>query len=58
MESDKHKGVKFYEQVNKMFSEFEKVESGMENTPYEEFFKVLNSKSKEVEELKLTHSQI
>jgi hypothetical protein len=51
LEPDKLRSIRFYDKVKQMHSDFERIESLVDATPYEDFFKLLNTKSKEIDEV-------
>ena len=48
IDPEKQIAGKFYDKVTKLHLEFERFESIIETTPYEEFFKLMNKKSLEI----------
>lgn len=51
IEFDRNQVNKLYDKIQKMHLEFEKIEYQLEQTSYEEFFRLMTSKNKEVNEL-------
>lgn len=51
IDPEKHQAAKQFEKVQRMHLEFERFESEIESTPYEEIFKILNKRSQEITEL-------